>query len=245
MLISTSSEYGRITLDTQRIASNVRDEQTKMSEGLQVLSGEIKALRQSSSPMGHSTQHGHPSQPAPSAASTTSTVKRECSSTCTCSCHRIGGLTAQGRLSSLLGSLLIQHNAVPAFQGPACDDQACNSRSQCLIRLCYLFPPWFLARAVDFTLFWPGWSGLTGVGAKLHYQVPRVLHSHPLWGAIQNNSIEWIEKKLKHKEILPTDVNEWGMSLAHVSKIVSPPFPGDIVDCLADLMPDGCTSCSV
>ena len=71
------------------------------------------------------------------------------SNTCSCNCHRCGRSSKRTPklLDRFLGILFIQYFGLP-YTNERCDDSGCSQCSVSNIRLVYLFPAWFLMRAL-------------------------------------------------------------------------------------------------
>ncbi|KAF5497918.1 Ankyrin-3 [Colletotrichum siamense] len=93
-----------------------------------------------------------------------------------------------------------------------CDDLGCRNHSS--LRLIYVFPKWFVSRAVFLTT---SWGSLTGLGSSLYLQVPRVVPSVQMLSAVYNSDIDWIKRGISNSTVLPTDVDETGNSLLMIS----------------------------
>lgn len=134
-----------------------------------------------------------------------------CFSTCKCSCHRLKRSQSPGWLGSLIGGLFLEYNTIPLLRPVKCDVIACKTKSPSSVRLYYMFPQWLLARSIELAV---SWSCLTGSGSSLHLRVARVLEFHDVWRAIEFGDMRWVLTHMARKDVLPTDVDHWGTSLA-------------------------------
>ncbi|KAI0896537.1 ankyrin [Annulohypoxylon nitens] len=134
-----------------------------------------------------------------------------CLTACRCSCHRLKRSQSPGWLGSLIGGLFLEYNTIPLLQPVKCDVITCKAKSPSSVRLYYMFPQWLLARSIEFAV---SWSSLTGSGSSLHLRVPRVLEYHGVWKALLFGDMRWVLTHMARKDILPTDVDHQGISLA-------------------------------
>ena len=70
--------------------------------------------------------------------------KNSCTSSCNCVCHQRQGFRSPDFLSRFVGLLYVGYTAMP-WAKRKCDNSHCHDRS---IRITYVFPSWFWARAI-------------------------------------------------------------------------------------------------
>ncbi|OTA63094.1 ankyrin [Hypoxylon sp. EC38] len=138
------------------------------------------------------------------------TLNQGCPPFCGCNCHRLQCSWSPSWLSSVIGVLFAQYNAIPLIQRPHCDVTACRLESISSLRLYYVFPRWLLARQIEFAI---SWSSIIGAGSSLHLRIPRVIDVAPASQAILHNDIQWLRYRVAEKSILPTDVDDYGSTL--------------------------------
>lgn len=141
------------------------------------------------------------------------TIKRGCSTHCSCQCHRHTRIQSPKWIRSVFGSLFLQYNSLPVLDTRACDNIYCHQLSTKSVRLRYIFPRWLMARAVYLAV---SWHSLTGSGSDMHIHVPRVLQNEDAVNAIRHRDFVWLKKAITTKEILPTDITKGGITLLHV-----------------------------
>ncbi|KAI0148195.1 ankyrin [Hypoxylon sp. NC0597] len=137
-----------------------------------------------------------------------------CPSFCSCNCHRLQSSRSPTWLSSAIGRLFAQYNAIPLFQRPRCDASTCRLKSIPSFRLCYTFPQWLLARQIEFGI---SWSSVTGAGSSLHLRIPRVIDIQQVITAVHYCDIHWLRNRMAEKSILPTDVDDRGRTLLNIA----------------------------
>lgn len=139
-----------------------------------------------------------------------------CAQSCTCQCHQHGHIQSPKWLRSVFGTLFLRYNTIPLLSARQCDIQACRSTVSSM-QLSYCFPKWLISRAIYVTT---SWDSLAGSGASLCYQVPRVLCKSGPFTALEFDDISWIKRAIMSKELFPNDVNGFGRTLLHVSRLV-------------------------
>ncbi|KAK2776808.1 hypothetical protein CKAH01_03300 [Colletotrichum kahawae] len=139
-------------------------------------------------------------------------LRQVCSPYCKCQCHLPSSVRTPTWVRSVLGSLFFEYNDMPLLMPRKCDDSGCRNHSS--LRLIYVFPKWFVSRAVFLTT---SWGSLTGLGSSLYLQVPRVVPSVQMLSAVYNSDIDWIKRGISNSTVLPTDVDETGNSLLMIS----------------------------
>ena len=79
---------------------------------------------------------------------------------CTCHCHERSTLRSPLYSQSLLGLLFVGYVGLP-WLSPGCDNIKCQEKADPVISVRYLFPGWFMARAVEFVVRISKLNGLT------------------------------------------------------------------------------------
>ncbi|KAH8905219.1 ankyrin [Coniochaeta sp. PMI_546] len=142
---------------------------------------------------------------------TTLNTRRGCKITCNCQCHKTVAVGSPPMLSGILGKLLIGYNSIPSWKTRTCDHPKCRQNSSSRLQLTYLFPLWMLQRGLAISL---SWDSLTGVGADIHIAMPRVVASDDsVWLAVHTDDVSWLQSRVAQKKVLPTDIDEDGLSL--------------------------------
>ena len=146
------------------------------------------------------------------------TLSRLCPKTCKCDCHKLRRMRTPGFAAGIIGKFLISYNSFAVWNPRTCSHPSCLNHSATAIRLNYIFPQWIIHRALAFSISWS--SGITGHGATMYLNIPRVLpESHDVWKAIDNNNVSRLQYLLKQKEVTPTDVSERGENFLLVETI--------------------------
>ncbi|KAK4232603.1 hypothetical protein QBC38DRAFT_6163 [Podospora fimiseda] len=110
----------------------------------------------------------------------------QCSTKCSCQCHRTKTIESRAWFKSLFGSLFVHCNTIPAFGPKTCDERKCN-RSKSSINLNYRFPLWLCRYNVSLKA---SLDAVTGYGAYIHFSVPRY---------IRTNDMVWYQLTLYQK----------------------------------------------
>lgn len=71
---------------------------------------------------------------------------------CSCRCHAYTRLHTTQLLQTIVSQLFVGYAGFPALTGSCDQPDICKGTAQSFVQNNYYFPPWFLARAVSFTL---------------------------------------------------------------------------------------------
>ena len=84
---------------------------------------------------------------------TTSVPVNQCDHLCVCQCHRFTNLVSPNALSQVIGKLFIGYVGLPLLNSRKCNRVSCRrKRNRMEIRVCYLFPVWFVLRFIALTI---------------------------------------------------------------------------------------------
>ncbi|KAK3986849.1 ankyrin repeat-containing domain protein [Cladorrhinum sp. PSN332] len=154
------------------------------------------------------------------------TTRHRCPRTCPCQCHSVRRFDngAQGRFSKLFGQLFLIYSSIPIWDPRPCDFRLCENQTadgrSDSIHLQYRFPAWLVSRHL---LVSARWGSLTGPGASLHFQVPRVLpETHDIWAVLHKDDLQQLQSMLSSKQIYPTDVGPLGSILSVAFRSITP-----------------------
>ena len=87
-------------------------------------------------------------------------VRPTCRQICSCQCHTPGQWRSYRLLDQALGSLFIGYSRTPTIT-LKCDLKSCNRHQRGLVTALYVFPQWFLQRALSVVLVSTKRNGLT------------------------------------------------------------------------------------
>ena len=97
-----------------------------------------------------------------------------CSGRCPCICHRYSKINTPSSLRQFLGVLFIGYSSIPHIIS-RCDSQRCVRRESLATVVTYIFPEWFLARAMLLVMRFSFFQG-----PQLSLAFPRVVDSSSL-----------------------------------------------------------------
>ena len=151
-----------------------------------------------------------------------------CFAGCPCSCHLFKAFTSSRALSSIFGTLFIGYHGVSGL-GQKCSHYICRRKSSRL-EVTYLFPRWFVQRAITYTL--------ENVSAKGPELCLRFLCVRPEWvmyipfgsSARRGDSLE---TRLTYRRASIRDIDNIGDTWLHVKSLVS------MVQCVTADLNDG------
>lgn len=78
----------------------------------------------------------------------------KCNSLCMCQCHQNFTFKSSDWVQNLVGTLLIGYHGAPLWYRKLCNERLCQREQTCLINLVYVFPVWFVRRAIFFRDRW-------------------------------------------------------------------------------------------
>ncbi|KXH40335.1 hypothetical protein CNYM01_09109 [Colletotrichum nymphaeae SA-01] len=140
-------------------------------------------------------------------------VERKCTSYCKCQCHRHSRLQTPTWLRLILGTLFLEFNRNSLLGPRKCDLKTCDGGPDST-RMIYIFPQWFLLRALFVAA---SRDSLTGIGSSIHLRIPRIIPRDQMISIVYNFDIDWIKRGIINSTVLPTDVDEDGNSLLMIS----------------------------
>ncbi|KAK1713078.1 ankyrin repeat-containing domain protein [Colletotrichum lupini] len=140
-------------------------------------------------------------------------VGRKCTSYCKCQCHRHSRLQTPTWLRLILGTLFLEFNRKSLLGPRKCDLETCDGAPDST-RMIYIFPQWFLLRALFVAA---SRDSLTGIGSSIHLRIPRIIPRDQMISIVYNFDIDWIKRGIINSTVLPTDIDEDGNSLLMIS----------------------------
>ena len=75
-----------------------------------------------------------------------------CTPYCKCACHNVRDFQSPSLLYAAVGSLFVGYSGYPIGLFKACTETGCISQSSSQVSVHYLFPSWFLTKALSVTL---------------------------------------------------------------------------------------------
>ncbi len=146
--------------------------------------------------------------------------KRECPRFCHCRCHVQTQLNPPRWMKSIFGTFFGSFRGYPLLHSRSCDYSECRQSKECTAQVLYVFPWWFVKRAI---VFCTTWKDLSGPGASWTFRMPRVINTRSdIWSLIKYGSLSRVRECLEMHEASLYDVAEDGWTLLHVR--ISSPF---------------------
>ena len=135
--------------------------------------------------------------------------RRSCKNDCECGCHRRhkSSVKSPKAISAIIGTLFAGYTGTPIL------DEACHSHSACSkregsITLLYVFPSWFLARALAVAL-----SKVSARGPELHIRIINVVsESSQVFLHAASGDIDSLKNCLRQGIGSPMDIDSTGAS---------------------------------
>ena len=143
---------------------------------------------------------------------TTTLANASCLPGCKCQCHHRTLIRTPHWLKSVLGTMLYSYTGTAIIRTTPCDYPPCRRGTQKSI-FAYYFPSWALTRALMIS---SSWDALSGVGSSWVVRMPVIVPtSHPLWHAVTQGNIEYLQNRFSNGEANVYTVNEHGFSMLH------------------------------
>lgn len=139
-------------------------------------------------------------------------IRRCCSVSCLCRCHRPPTLSYQPWPLRTVRQVLSLFMTKAHWESGLCDDEVCRDISRQNLALVYQIP--LIHRVIWLRL---AWTSTFGPGASLHLRVARVVTNYQAFRVIEVGTPERLRYLLKEKIAFPTDITPFGRSLLHVS----------------------------
>ncbi len=151
----------------------------------------------------------------PSAMCLRATIRtRKCPRFCRCRCHVHIQLSTPRWMKSILGSFFGSFMGCPLLLSQSCDYSRCRQSGSSSTEVRYIFPVWFVKRAIVFSTTW---RDLSGLGASWTFRMPRVIDTRSdVWLLIERGSLSRLRECLERHKASPYDVVENGWTLLHV-----------------------------
>ena len=148
-----------------------------------------------------------------SVAQTRSTVCDK--SSCQCRCHATFAWQSPSYLKRVLGFLFIGYSGTPIVK-PACNEDGCRQSVELIVVVRYVFPAWFIARVLDFSLRLSSAHGL-----EQTMRVSTILPAnHKIFDLLFAGDVEGVKDSLSTRKYSPFAVNDEGNTLLDVSLIL-------------------------
>ncbi|KAF2689092.1 hypothetical protein K458DRAFT_399919 [Lentithecium fluviatile CBS 122367] len=139
--------------------------------------------------------------------------KDTCSRNCPCQCHVRTKIESPRWLQGLIGTIFCGYNGSPLLEMRPCDYSKCRRCEPTSLSLTYIFPAWFLARALSVTMFW---NSFAAPAASMTVHVSNVIPlSSPIFGNIITGSHSGVTDIFSQRLASPFDVDPSGRSLLH------------------------------
>ena len=133
-----------------------------------------------------------------------STVTRgtRCSGYCVCICHQRSKTHSSPSLNRFFGTLFVGYTGVPRIVSP-CDTRTCTQRSSLAVVVTYVFPKWFLARAMVLMM------GLSSFkGPQLNIAFPRLVDNDSLlFDYIRQDDLTGVKRLFSQRIASPFDMD--------------------------------------
>ena len=140
-----------------------------------------------------------------------------CTEYCRCNCHKIRTFQSPLLLDKVIGSLFVGYSGyssrVEAFT--RCTRSDCLSQTTVRMRVCYLFPSWFLARALIFGLTSQA-LGQIGVSLEIQRIIP---FGSDLFRRVKLDDIDGIKQLFRKGLASPNDIQMSGENALHVCSL--------------------------
>ena len=81
--------------------------------------------------------------------------QRHCNPYCKCHCHTFRSLRSPSFLKAVFGCLFIGYYGNPTARASICSTASCQARVRLRACVQYLFPPWFLSKALELIILIP------------------------------------------------------------------------------------------
>ena len=130
------------------------------------------------------------------------TKAARCSGHCQCICHRYSKINTPSSLRQFLGVLFIGYTGFPRITSP-CNSRTCIRRASPAAMATYIFPNWFLARAMLLTI-----TASFFEGPRLSLAFPRVVENGSLlFNYIEKGDIAGIKMLFSQQLASPFDMD--------------------------------------
>lgn len=237
----TSSAVSRVEISVQRILC---DQQAISGQFSYLLSHESSNVRQTAHPETESCRPSTPHRLFPDSSiarldvgvhgsplasieasddairrtivvqTSTTFTKKSCNGWCSCACHVKRSARTPMPFRRFLGALFVGYSGLPVIT-PACNERSCRNRARPVVQLDYHFPSWFLARILAISM-----SMSPAVGIEGTLRMPRmVAWSSSIWRLARTGQLEAIQTMFSDGRASPYDVNAYGQSALHVSRV--------------------------
>ena len=211
---SSSSTGARQQLDEHtRLLNNILRSQTDIKEILQLQSkseeqhqlspdgGPIKPWNKGLNPVIRVRAHAFQHQQAP------------CTSYCVCACHNVQSLQSPSILHTAIGSLFVGYSGYPLRFFKGCTEPGCVSQISSQVCVHYVFPSWFLTKALSITLISIS-LGEIGTALTIRRVVPQ---GAEIMRLAELDDSEGIKQLMRSRLASPNDSDVIGYTALYVS----------------------------
>ena len=140
--------------------------------------------------------------------------RRKCPRFCRCRCHLRTQLSTPRWMQSVFGTFFGSFTGCPIPGVRACDYSRCHQAGASSTQVLYIFPGWFVQRAVMLSTTW---RNLSGPGASWTLRMSRLVSdSADIWYYVRLGSLSQVRNCLEDGTASLHDVDTQGSTLLHV-----------------------------
>ncbi|KAI9886441.1 MAG: hypothetical protein M1823_001759 [Watsoniomyces obsoletus] len=137
----------------------------------------------------------------------------KCPRFCRCRCHVPTQFSTPRWMKNIFGSFFGSFRGYPLLHSRTCDYSRCRQSATSSTEVLYVFPAWFVKRAIVFNATW---KDLSGPGASWTFRMPRLISkTSPIWGWIQCDKLSFVRAEFRCHRASPYDVDEDGLTPLH------------------------------
>jgi hypothetical protein len=134
-----------------------------------------------------------------------------CEAECGCICHSHTHMRSPGLLSRFFGVLFLGYRGLPLLRSK-CNIDSCSNRFSRSLKISYTFPPWFLARTLQFVMA-TTYTNEPEFGLKVRNRV-EYSSEHSIFQLARQGQIKSIQRLFEAGLASPNDISFRGGSTA-------------------------------